>query len=85
MSRTTFGKETNDNNFGHKSCVSDIMDPKGGRDVGTLLTFGQFHRDQCPVHGFSKPIAGRPHINFVMWELWDEGKENVPVGSRPLI
>ena len=61
------------------------MYQKGGKNMGTLLTFGEPHRDKCLVHGFSSPITNRPHFNFVLRELWDEGKENVPGGSRPLI
>jgi len=53
--------------------------------MGTLLTFGEPHRDECLVHGYSNSITNPPHINFVIRHLWDEGKDNVPVGSMPLI
>ena len=40
----------------------------------TLLTFGECHRDEPLVHGLPNPMTNRPHINFIVWDLWDEGK-----------
>ena len=71
--------------FWSEACPSDIMDQKGEMNIGTLLTFGEPRRDQCLVRGVSNPITNRPHINFVIRGLWNEGKENVPAGSKSLI
>ena len=34
--------------------------------MGTLLTFGEFHRDEPLAHRFSNPMTNRSHINSIM-------------------
>ena len=51
-----------------------MIDQKDRESMGTLLTSGEFRRDEPPVHRFPNPMTNHLHINFIIWDLWDEGK-----------
>ena len=78
-------KEIVGGNFGHKLSTLGMMDQEDRKNTGTLHTFGEFHRDGRPVHRFSNPVINRSHINFIVWDLWEERNGNVPAGSGPPI
>ena len=66
VSRTTSIKEMDGCNFGHKSCTSGMMDQKDRKNMGTLRTSGESHRDESPVHRSSNPMTNRSHVNFII-------------------
>jgi len=71
-----------DGNFGDVSCMSDMMDRKDKESMGTLLTFGELRRAESLVHRIPNPITNCSHINFIMWDLWDERKGKRACGLK---